>query len=78
MTGPINHDDYIISLYFFDPNGHRLELTTQLCGEERLAVFEAEAQRILDIWSKSHDWSQREKAFGVASGYDWDKIHDGD
>jgi len=28
VIGPINHDDWIYSIYFFDPNGLRLEITT--------------------------------------------------
>ena len=29
VIGPTNHDDWIYSIYFFDPNGLRLEITTQ-------------------------------------------------
>ena len=29
VTGPTKHDDFITSIYFFDPNGLRLELTYQ-------------------------------------------------
>ena len=30
VIGPSNHDDWIYSIYFFDPNSLRLELTTEL------------------------------------------------
>ena len=30
VIGPTNHDDWIYSIYFFDPNGLRLEITTTL------------------------------------------------
>src|SRR5438876_5232840 len=31
VVGPTNHDDFIESIYFFDPSGHRLELTARTC-----------------------------------------------
>ena len=30
VIGPTNHDGWIYSIYFFDPNGLRLEITTTL------------------------------------------------
>ena len=69
VLGPVNHDDFIMSIYFFDPNGHRLELTTDTCDKERHKIFKAEAYDVLDLWSKTHDWSQREKVFGGKTGY---------
>ena len=30
VIGPTNHDDWIYSIYFFDPNGLRLEITTNI------------------------------------------------
>ena len=30
VIGPTNHDDWIYSIYFFDPNNLRLEITTTL------------------------------------------------
>jgi glyoxylase I family protein len=69
VLGPTNHDDFILSIYFFDPSGHRLELTADTCEEDRHKVFESEAYDILDVWSETHDWSQREKIFGGQTGY---------
>ena len=69
VVGPTNHDDFILSIYFFDPSGHRLELTTRTCPPERLKEFEREAPKVLEVWEKTHDWSQREKVFGASTGY---------
>lgn len=69
VVGPTNHDDFILSIYFFDPSGHRLELTARTAPAERLKVFEEEAPKVLDLWAQTHDWSQREKVFGAKSGY---------
>jgi catechol 2,3-dioxygenase-like lactoylglutathione lyase family enzyme len=69
VVGPTNHDDFILSIYFFDPSGHRLELTARTAGRERLAQFEAEASSVLAVWEQTHDWSQREKVFGGSAGY---------
>jgi hypothetical protein len=69
VVGPTNHDDFILSIYFFDPSGHRLELTTRTCPPERLKDFEEEAPSVLDLWAQTHDWSQREKVFGAKAGY---------
>lgn len=30
VIGPTNHDQWLYSIYFFDPNGLRLEITTRL------------------------------------------------
>jgi catechol 2,3-dioxygenase-like lactoylglutathione lyase family enzyme len=70
VLGPTNHDDFIRSVYFFDPSGHRLELTARTCADPvRLAEYEQEAKDVLALWSQTHDWSQREKVFGSKHGY---------
>jgi catechol 2,3-dioxygenase-like lactoylglutathione lyase family enzyme len=70
VVGPTNHDDFITSIYFFDPSGHRLELTTRTCHDPvRLKAFADEAPQVLDLWNQTHDWSQREKVFGAKGGY---------
>jgi hypothetical protein len=69
VVGPTNHDDFIRSIYFFDPSGHRLELTVRTCPPEKLAEYEREAPIALAVWEETHNWSQREKAFGAAQGY---------
>jgi hypothetical protein len=69
VLGPTNHDDFISSIYFFDPSGHRLELTTDTCDAAMYPIFEAEAPQVLELWNETHDWSQREKLFGSKTGY---------
>jgi glyoxylase I family protein len=70
VIGPINHDDFITSIYFFDPSGHRLELTARTCHDTaRLKAFADEAPQVLAFWEQTHDWSQRKKVFGATSGY---------
>ena len=69
MVGPTNHDDFITSIYFFDPSGHRLELTARTCDPARYQAFESEAMQVLALWNETHDWSQREKLYGAQSGY---------
>jgi len=69
VVGPTNHDDFIRSIYFFDPSGHRLELTVRTHTPEQLARYEREAPLALAVWDQTHDWSQREKAFGTRVGY---------
>lgn len=69
VVGPTNHDDFLYSIYFFDPSGHRLELTVQTTSEKQEAQFREEAPDVLALWSKTHDWSQRATLFGGASGY---------
>jgi hypothetical protein len=69
VLGPTNHDDFISSIYFFDPSGHRLELTADTCDTSMHPIFAAEAPKVLELWNETHDWSQREKIFGSQSGY---------
>jgi glyoxylase I family protein len=73
VIGPTNHDDFIESIYFFDPSGHRLELTVRTEHDpKRIKQFEDEAPRVLQLWDQTHDWSQREKVFGGKTGYSRD------
>ena len=70
VVGPTNHDDFITSIYFFDPSGHRLELTTRTCHDPvRMQAFVDEAPAVLALWDKTHDWSQRHTLFGGSHGY---------
>ena len=69
VVGPTHHDGFITSIYFFDPSGHRLELTARTCDASRYAVFEREAPEILALWKETHDWSQRAKIYGAQTGY---------
>jgi catechol 2,3-dioxygenase-like lactoylglutathione lyase family enzyme len=69
VIGPTNHDDFLQSIYFFDPSGHRLELSVHTATPEQDAQFREEAMAVLEVWEQTHDWSQRETIFGASSGY---------
>lgn len=69
VLGPTNHDDFLQSIYFFDPSGHRLELSVQTSTPEMDAVFLEEAMPVLEHWNERHNWAEREKIFGAAHGY---------
>jgi len=70
VRGVIEHEGIWSSIYFFDPSGHRLELTARTCHDPaRLQSFADEAPEVLALWSETHDWSQRAKLFGSSSGY---------
>ena len=46
-------DHHIIkSIYFFDPNGIRLELTTRIASDEEMAAAEKHAHAALVSWTK--------------------------
>lgn len=70
VIGPTNHDDFLLSIYFFDPSGHRLELSVHTATPEMDQVFKDEAMKVLDLWSKTHDWSQRHTLWGSAHKYE--------
>lgn len=73
VVGPTNHDDFILSIYFHDPSGHRLELCARTATADQEAQFLAEAGPTLELWDATRDWSQREKIFGSKSGYNRDR-----
>ncbi len=50
VGGPTNHE-IIKSIYFFDPNGHRLELTTVTAGDEMMAKLKDIAPAMIDKWT---------------------------
>lgn len=52
VLGPTNHG-IIKSIYFFDPNGHRLELTCLTGTDEQMAELKRVAPLMLDEWSKT-------------------------
>lgn len=49
VLGPVDHG-FIRSIYFYDPSGHRLELTCRTHGDGDLDRFKAEAWAQLDDW----------------------------
>lgn len=65
VVGPTDHD-FLLSIYFFDPSGHRLELTVRTEHDpEALGRFAAEAPRLLALWEQTHDWSLRDNPADV-------------
>lgn len=56
----ITDHGFIHSIYFFDPNGIRLELTTENLSDKEAAEFKASAHRELDAWTKEK--AERAKA----------------
>lgn len=41
------------SIYFFDPNGHRLELAAMTCTDDQLVKLKDVAPKMLEEWSKT-------------------------
>ena len=52
VIGPTNHGIFQ-SIYFRDPNGHRLELAANTCSEEELAELHRVAPAMLEEWSRT-------------------------
>ena len=52
VVGPTDHTIFK-SIYFFDPNGHRLELATWTTTPETLARMKAVGPAMVEEWSKT-------------------------
>ena len=52
VLGPVNHGIFD-SIYFFDPNGHRLELAADKGTDEDLARLRDVADDMLEEWSQT-------------------------
>ncbi len=52
VLGPTNHGIFK-SIYFFDPNGHRLELVANTRTPEQMAELHKVAPKMLDEWSRT-------------------------
>ncbi|MEM7431101.1 MAG: VOC family protein [Pseudomonadota bacterium] len=52
VLGPVNHGIFQ-SIYFFDPNGHRLELATNTGTQEQLDELQRVAPAMLEEWSQT-------------------------
>lgn len=52
VIGPTDHG-IIKSIYFFDPNGHRIELTTITASPQQLQELEAVKWQMLEDWTRS-------------------------
>ena len=51
VVGVTDHH-FLNSIYFFDPNGHRLELTTRTAASSYLVAGEAKAHDALAAWTE--------------------------
>lgn len=52
VLGPVSHDGFVHSIYFFDPNGIRLELTLTVASETDLMRFREEAHSACAGWTQ--------------------------
>jgi catechol-2,3-dioxygenase len=52
VIGPINHTIFK-SIYFFDPNGHRLELAVNTGTPEMMQKLDAVKWEMLEEWSQT-------------------------
>ena len=52
VIGPTNHGIFQ-SIYFRDPNGHRLELVANTCTEQEMTELNRVAPAMLEEWSKT-------------------------
>ena len=52
VLGPTNHGIFQ-SIYFFDPNGHRLELVANTCTDEQITELRRVAPAMLEEWSET-------------------------
>ena len=51
VIGVTDHDGYIHSIYFFDPNGLRLELTVEVAAPAVVEGYAREAHAALAAWT---------------------------
>jgi glyoxylase I family protein len=52
VLGPTNHGIFQ-SIYFRDPNGHRIELVANTCTEEEMQKLHEVAPAMLEEWSQT-------------------------
>jgi catechol 2,3-dioxygenase-like lactoylglutathione lyase family enzyme len=52
VIGPVDHDGFVQSIYFFDPNGIRLELTMVTASADELAGYKRQARAAVDAWTE--------------------------
>jgi len=52
VVGPTNHSLFQ-SIYFHDPDGHRLEVATPTMTEEQFTRMKSAAQRMLEDWDRT-------------------------
>ena len=52
VLGPTDHH-FVQSIYFFDPNGIRLELTVPTVGAAQLDTYRTQAHSLLEQWNRA-------------------------
>ena len=52
VLGPVLHDGFVRSIYFFDPNGIRLELTLTTSSADEVDGFRRDARVACDEWTR--------------------------
>jgi catechol-2,3-dioxygenase len=52
VLGPVNHGIFK-SIYFFDPNGHRIELATNLGTPAQMKKLHEVAPAMIEEWSQT-------------------------
>ncbi|MDN4572258.1 glyoxalase [Pandoraea cepalis] len=52
VIGVIDHDGYIHSIYFFDPNGFRLEITAEVAAADVVDGFAQRAHAEIQQWNQ--------------------------
>ena len=61
VIGPTDHG-FVKSVYFFDPNGVRLEFTTQTVPDAEMAHYAAEAHDALKAWNEAQARRRAQRA----------------
>jgi catechol 2,3-dioxygenase-like lactoylglutathione lyase family enzyme len=51
VLGPVDHG-FIVSIYFYDPSGHRLEMAARTHTDADLEAFAAQAPELVDEWTR--------------------------
>lgn len=62
VLGPVDHDGFVRSIYFFDPNGIRLELTTDTASAEEHRRYRDEAHTACANWNTEKQQRTRGQA----------------
>jgi len=52
VLGPVNHGIFK-SIYFFDPNGHRIELAANIGTPEQMKQLHEVAPKMIEEWSRT-------------------------
>lgn len=61
VVGPLDHDNFVRSIYFFDPNGVRLEFTYTIADRAFLDAHEKVAHAALNRWVNERSPAARKR-----------------